>query len=49
MNALAICAVIGIVVLCLAWVWVLDWCVVGLVREWHRRKLIRIRLDELKR
>ena len=44
MNAIAILAVVGIVILSLAWVVAVDWCVVGIVRGWHHRKIIRDRM-----
>ena len=37
MNALAICAVVGIVALSLAWVVAVDWVVVSIIRSWGQR------------
>ena len=45
-NGPAIAAIIGVVVFALLWVIALDWCVVGIVREWRRRK-VRARMHEV--
>ena len=44
MNALAIAAWIGLIVLGLLWIAAVDWCAVGIIRAWHHRK-IAARMD----
>jgi len=44
MNALAIAAWIGFIVLGLLWIAAVDWCAVGIIRAWHHRK-IAARMD----
>ena len=45
-NGPAIAAWAGLIVLALLWVWAVDWCVVGIVRELHRRTL-RARMGKI--
>ena len=36
MNFIAICAMIGLIVICLAWVVLVDWIVIGIIRSCQR-------------